>query len=129
MAVDYVDLNNDEDVIDTSLDNKVVLNVLDRLHGPVLLDCSAMPADVTVVKAGHVIIKKDGIIAPMPLAADGTAYAALPDGWGYAGIQFSSRARKRPLTTVVTRGTVNVKAAPYPYTDAIKTALSHIIFE
>ena len=55
MAVDYVDLNNEEEIIDTSLDNKVVLNVLDRLHGPVLLDCSLMPADVTVVKAGHKI--------------------------------------------------------------------------
>ena len=126
---DYVDLNDDEEIVDTSLDNKVVINVLDRLHGHVVLDCSALPTSIIVIKAGHVIIKKDNLIAPMPLSLDGTAYAALPDGWSYAGVQFSSRPVKKPLTTVVTRGTVNTKAAPYAYTDAMKTALPHIIFE
>lgn len=129
MAVDYVDLNDDDEIVDTSLDNKVIYNVLDRLHGSVVLDCSALPTTITVIKAGHVIIKKDKSIAPMPLATDGITYASLPDGYSYAGVLFSSRPVKRPLATVVTRGTVNTKAAPYAYTDAMKAALSHIIFE
>jgi hypothetical protein len=43
-----------------------------------------------------------------------SAYAALPGGHVYAGILIASILTKKPFAAILTRGTVNPAAAPYP---------------
>ena len=82
------------------------------------------------IKAGHVVIKNaEGNFKPMPIS--GETYAALPEGFEYAGVVVGTVPTKRPFVGVLTRGTVNHKAAPFTM-DAIiedvKKACPHIEF-
>jgi hypothetical protein len=62
---------------------------------------------------------------------DAATYEALPGGHAYAGILIASILTKKPFAAILTRGTVNPAAAPYPM-DAIledvKAALPLIDF-
>lgn len=67
----------------------------------------------------------------MPLNAEGTAFAALPEGYSYAGIIKGTIRTAKPFAAIMTRGRVNPAAAPYPYNailDALKAALPLVEF-
>lgn len=124
MAV--VDLYNGEQVIDTSLDNVVIILMLECIIGGRSLDVTGFAP--SVIKAGHIIIKKDNEYKPMPVNEVGDAYAALPSGYSIVGVACSSALTKKPFMTIMVRGTVNQVASPYPVTEVIKTALPLIRF-
>lgn len=82
-----------------------------------------------VIKAGHVIIVKAGEYAPMPVS--GNAYAALPEGYAYAGVLYRTILASKPAASIMTWGEVNVEAAPYAMDSilaAFKAACPHIDF-
>lgn len=123
-----VDLNNGGETIDTSLDNIVIILMLECIIGGRTLDVTGFKPNV--IKAGHIIIKETSTneYKPMPVNETGDAYAELPEGHTVIGVAYSSTLTKKPFMTVMVRGTVNQVASPYPITDTIKTALPLIRF-
>lgn len=113
----------------------------DGLVFPLYEQSTVLPAgraldvtDVTekVLNAGHVIITKDGVYKPMPITTEG-AYAALPEGWSYAGFLGHSMLTSKPSASIVIGGLVNDSKDVLPYDiatikAAIKTALPSIVF-
>ena len=123
-------VNSVEDIVSGN-DNVVIANIIESIRGGRTLDVSGFTPEV--VKAGHVVIREaaTGEYKPMPVNSDGTAYAALPAGHSYAGIQINTVLTKRAMAGILTRGTVNHKAAPYPMESilaAVRAALPLINF-
>lgn len=117
--------------INDTLDSIVIVNALGDVPGGRTLDVSGVAEGTTVIAAGHVIVKTaDG--AYKPLGVTGTAYAAIASGETAVGILKASVLVSDPRAAIMTIGQVNsaaaAKAVGAPYTDAIKTALSHIQF-
>ena len=108
-------------------DSIVIQKYISGIKGGRTLDVTGFAEKV--IKAGHVIIVKDGKYMPMPVS--GSAYAALPDGAAYAGILYRSILAAKPAASIMTWGEVNAVAVPYAM-DAIlaafKTACPHIDF-
>ena len=106
----------------TGNDNIVIKKYIDGYEGGRTLDITgyALPT----IKAGHVVIRETatGTCKPMPLTSANDAYGALPAGHEYIGIVVATVLTERPFVGVLTNGTVNPAAAPYPY-DTILTAL------
>lgn len=75
------------------------------------------------LNAGHIIIRETatGEFKPMPTAAG--VYSALPAGHTYAGILIASVLTERPFAGIMTNGTVNDVASPFPVSAAVKTAI------
>lgn len=125
-----VDLNNERNDIITGDDNIVIAKYLDGIEGGRSLDVTGYP--LNVIKAGvPAITDGAGTYKPMPLNAEGTAFAALPEGHSYAGIIKGTIRTKKPFAAIMTRGRVNVAAAPYAYDSilqALKAALPLIEF-
>lgn len=116
-----VNLNNEPNEIITGDDNIVIAKYLDGIDGGRSLDVTGYP--LTVIKAGvPAITDGAGTYKPMPLNAGGTAFEALPEGYSYAGIIKGTISTKKPFAAIMTRGRVNMAAAPYAY-DSILTAL------
>lgn len=117
--------------INDSLDSIVIVNALGDIPGGRTLDVSGVSSDTTVIAAGHVIIKTS-TGAHKPLAVTNGSYATLGTGESYAGILKASVLVSDPRASVLTIGQVNAaaakKAVGAPYTDAIKSGLSHIQF-
>lgn len=117
--------------IDTTLDGIVIVNALGDLPGGRTLDVSGLPSDQTVIAAGHVIVKTSAGVHK-PLGVTSGAYAALASGESYVGILKASVLVSDPRAAIVTMGQINAAAAARavgaPYTDAIKSGLSHIQF-
>jgi hypothetical protein len=109
-------------------DSIVIQKYISGVKGGRTLDVTGFPEKV--IKAGHVIIKKqNGNYAPMPV--NGEAYAALPEGAAYAGVLYRSILAAKPAASIMTWGEVNAEAVPYPMTAilaAFKTACPHIDF-
>ena len=129
MAV--ADLTNEKQEIITGNDNVVIVDVFASVRGGRTLDVTDYPKDV--LNAGHVIIQETESkeYKPMPLNSEGDAYAALPSGHTYGGVLIASIRKKRPFAGILTRGTVNPAAAPFPMDailSAVKTALPLIDF-
>ena len=122
-------VNSVKDVV-TGNDNIVIVDVFQSIRGGRTLDVTGFTPDV--INAGHVIIKDDtGEYKPMPLNSGGTAYATLPTDNTYAGILINTVLKKKPMAGIMVRGTVNIKAVPYPMTSilaAVKAALPLIDF-
>lgn len=108
-------------------DNVVIQKYISGIKGGRTLDVTGFAEKV--IKAGHVIIVKDGKYMPMPI--NGNAYAALPEGAAYAGVLYRSILAAKPAASIMTWGEVNAVAVPYAM-DAIlaafKTACPHIDF-
>lgn len=108
-------------------DSIVIQKYISGIKGGRTLDLTDFKEEV--IKAGHVVIVKDGNYRPMPVS--GAAYAALPGGYAYAGVVYRSVAAEKPAVSIMTWGEVNAVAVPYPM-DAImgafKTACPHIDF-
>ena len=108
-------------------DSIVIQKYISGIKGGRTLDVTGFAA--SVIKAGHVIIVKDGVYAPMPVS--GEAYAALPEGAAYAGVLYRSISAAKPAASIMTNGEVNEAAAPYPMAaiaTAFKAACPHIVF-
>ena len=108
-------------------DSIVIQKYISGIKGGRTLDVTGFAA--SVIKAGHVIIVKDGVYAPMPVS--GEAYAALPSGYTYAGVLYRSIPAAKPAASIMTNGEVNEEAVPYAMTaiaTAFKTACPHIVF-
>ena len=127
-----VSLNRDEFELDTTKDGIVIVNALGDIPGGRTLDVSDVPAETTVLQAGHIIIAKttDGVTVykPMPTNSGSTAYGSLPAGYSYVGVLKASIRVKDARAAIVTIGQVNAAASPYPVTTAIKNALARIEF-
>ena len=125
-----VNLNNEPNEIITGNDNIVIAKYLDGIDGGCSLDVTGYP--LKVIKAGvPAITDGAGTYKPMPLNAEGTAFAALPEGYSYAGIIKGTIRTAKPFAAIMTRGRVNPAAAPYPYNailDALKAALPLVEF-
>lgn len=108
-------------------DSIVIQKYISGIKGGRTLDVTGFAEKV--IKAGHVIIVKNGVYAPMPV--EGNAYAALPEGAAYAGVLYRSISAAKPAASIMTWGEVNVEAVPYPMATilaAFKTACPHIDF-
>ena len=109
-------------------DSIIIVKDLSDIPGGVTLDVTAVTD--TVVKAGHVLVEKGGVVKP--LAISGGSYAALASEESYYGILKAAVSTSNPQAAVLRIGTVNAKAAAAnvgaPYTSAITTALKNIDF-
>ena len=117
--------------INDSLDSIVIVNALGDIPGGRTLDVSDVPSGTTVIAAGHVIVKT-AAGKHKPLGVTNGAYATLAEGESYAGILKASVLVSDPRAAILTIGQVNAAAAKNavgaPYTDAIKSGLSHSQF-
>lgn len=128
MAV--ANLRNDPTGIITGNDNIVIVNHFDGIRGGRTLDVTGFTQKI--INAGHVIIKDKDKYKPMPLNEKGDAYGALPTGASYVGHLVASIPTNRPFAAIMTRGTINLKAAPFnmdAILAAIKTALPLIDYQ
>ena len=108
-------------------DSIVIQKYISGIKGGRTLDVTGF-AD-SVIKAGHVIIVKNGVYAPMPVSGD--AYAALPEGAAYAGILYRSIPAAKPAASIMINGEVNSEAVPYAMDsilEAFKAACPHVVF-
>lgn len=109
------------------LDSIVIVNALTDIPGGRTLDVSGVAAGTTVLKAGHIIVKKaNGDYAPLGVSSD--AYATPGSGETYAGVLRASILVSDPRAAIVTAGQINAAASPYPVTAAIKAGLPRIEF-
>lgn len=87
------------------------------------------------IRKGQLILRdtEDTHSIPMPLNAEGTAYAAKPEGFEYEGVSKSTVSRKEPWVGVMYEGEVNDVASPFPLSaellTALKTALPELAFK
>lgn len=125
-----VNLNNEAQQIITGKDNIVIVDNFQSVRGGRTLDVTGFTPKI--INAGHIIIKdSEGEYKPMPVNAEGTAYAALPEDHTYAGVLIASIPTNKAFAGIMIRGTVNINASPYPLESilsAVKTALPLIVF-
>jgi len=114
-------LINEPNQVDTGNDSIVIVRNLDAVRGGFTLDVTGFAPDV--INAGHLIIVETttGEYKPMPVS--GAAYAALPAGHTYAGVLINTVLKTRPFVGIMTNGTVNDVASPFPVSAAVKTAI------
>ena len=108
-------------------DSIVIQKYISGIKGGRTLDVTGFAENV--IKAGHVIIVKEGKYMPMPVS--GEAYAALPEGAAYAGVLYRSVLAAKPAASIMTWGEVNAVAVPYPMDTILadfKAACPHIDF-
>lgn len=128
-------LVNEPTKIITGIDSIVIRQYNGGIMGGRTLDMTDFKEDV--IKAGHMVIRtldednKDYIYKPMPVQ-DG-AYKELPAKHEYVGVVVCSKPAGEPLVGIMDDGRVNDKAMPYPFKDAMRTAvktdLPNLIFE
>lgn len=121
-------LNREEIKVHMGNDDIVIVNCLADIPGGRTLDVSGLPSDMTVIKAGHVIIKDSENWKPLPLNDAGTEYASLPADHSFVGVLKASVTTKDPRAAIMTQGQINAAASPYPVTSTIKNALPRIEF-
>ena len=108
-------------------DSVVIQKYISGIKGGRTLDVTGFAE--AVIKAGHVIIVKDGVYSPMPVSSG--KYATLPSGAAYAGVLYRSIPTAKPAASIMTWGEVNANAVPYAMDTilaAFKTACPHIDF-
>lgn len=122
-------LNQDSNLVQTGKDNIVIISALTDLPGGRTLDVSGVASGVTVLKAGHIIIKTEaGEYKPLPVNEAGTAYGSKESSDVWVGVLKTSILVNDPRAAIVTAGQVNAAASPYPVTDTIKSGLPLIQF-
>lgn len=127
-------LNQEGMRIDSANDSIVIRHYGVGIKGGRTLDMSGFPSDLKCIRAGHVVIRStsdETLYKPMPVAAGGKSYAALPEGYEYAGVVVATKPVDYPLVGIMYDGEVNDVASPYPVTSikaALKTALPGLVF-
>ncbi|WP_026463496.1 hypothetical protein [Adhaeribacter aquaticus] len=124
-----VDLHNEGTSIGYGKSGIIVRNNQRSIPGGKSLNVTGF--DPTVIPEGHVIIRETatGDFKPMPVT--GAAYAALPAGHTYAGINVAEIRTAKPFAGISYECTVNRVASKYPTAPieaAIKAALPNIHF-
>lgn len=115
-----VNLTNEAKGIITGNDNIVIVNHFDGIRGGRSLDLTGYTEKV--VKAGHLIVKtSDGKFKPRAVSEG--SYSALGEGEIHAGYLVATIPAEKPFAAIMTRGTINPKAAPYPMDDALIEAV------
>lgn len=115
-------LTNEAKGIINGNDNIVIVNYFDGIRGGRTLDMTGY--DEKVVKAGHVLIKtSDGKIQPLPVSEGAYVPLATDATSKYYGYLVATIPADKPFAAIMTRGTINPKATPYPMTDALITAV------
>lgn len=124
----YANLTRDAFSVNDGNDSIVVVTVTGEIPGGRTLDVSAVGSDVTVLRAGHVLVKDDttGVVSPMPVSGD--AYGEKPAGTSYVGVLKNSVLKTNPQAAILTQGQVNAAASPYAVTTEMKEALPRIEF-
>jgi hypothetical protein len=116
--------------IDTGMESIVIVRNLDAVRGGRTLDVTGFTP--TVIQAGHLIIKSaTGVYKPMPVTMAGgvaTGYAALPASHTYEGVLIAGVLTAKPFAGILTQGTVNPLASPFPPTAGAIAALINIQF-
>ena len=128
-------------------DSVVIQKHNSGIKGGRTLDMTGYP--LKVLKAGHVIVTKDGVYKPMPLTPkmqsesgsqtevkddDGNTvyvYGTLPTGFSYAGVLCRTIMADKPAASIMYDGEVNSEAVPYPMDTilaAFKTACPQVLF-
>lgn len=120
-----VDLVNEKAQVVFGNDSIVIQKFIAGIKGGRALDVTDFSADV--IYAGHVIIT-DGNGVYKPLGVSEGAYAALTEGYSYAGILVSSISKSRPMAAIMTIGQVNSEAVPYAIPDGFAAACPRIEF-
>lgn len=111
-----------------SRDSIVIVDNFQSIRGGRTLDVTGFASDQ--IEAGHVIIKDatGENYKPMPVNTGGTAYDILPADHTIEGILVATIRKDKPFAGIMVRGTVNENAAKFAYTEAMKTALSLVVF-
>lgn len=133
------ELNNEKEQIISGNDDVVIQKYISGIKGGRTLDMEGFTDKM--VKAGHVIITKDGVYKPMPVTpataavgdspATPAGYGTLPTGYSYAGVLYRTIPASKPFASIMTWGEVNSECIPYPMTSiltAFKAACPHIDF-
>lgn len=122
-----VDLNKERILLDDGMDAIVIVKDLGDIPGGRSLDVTGVEGEV--IKAGHVIIRKD-LNKPvyMPLGVKDGNYVELPAMHSFAGVLKASVLKNDPRAAIMTIGQVNAAASPYPVTDEIVKGLPNIQF-
>ena len=128
MSKATANLNRDELEVQMGNDDIVIVRCLADIPGGRTLDVSGLPADMKVIKAGHIIIKDSENWKPLPLNQAGTAYASLPSNHSYVGVLKASILKEDPRAAIMTQGQINAAASPYEVTTTIKNAMPRIEF-
>lgn len=116
--------------INTSRDNIIIRRALQTKAGGVTLDLTGF--NDQVIYAGNPIISDDATGEHKPLANDGAAYVALPDGYTFEGVCNKTVLANDAIIGILTAGEVNHKAAHHKYDNIIapiRTALRAIKFQ
>lgn len=120
-----VDLVNEKSKVVFGNDSIVIQKFIAGIKGGRALDVTGFSAED--ILAGHIIITDgNGVYKPLPVADN--AYAALPEGFNYAGVLVSSISAKRPMAAIMTIGQVNSEAMPYAAPEGFAAACPHIEF-
>lgn len=121
-------LTEDGEIYYGGNDTIVIVRHLDSYRGGRTLDVTGYTPEI--IKGGHIIIKETatGELKPMPVNAGNTAYAALPADHTYEGVNMHTVLTKRPFASILTNGTVNPVASPFPPPAEAITALINIQF-
>jgi len=118
--------------INDGYDSIVIVNALGDIPGGRTLDVSGLASDVTVVRAGNILVQNTMTKEVSPLKITDGAYEALPTGCAYLGVLKASVLVKDPRAAILTMGQVNAAAAKTatgaPITDEIKAGLPNIQF-
>lgn len=103
-------------------DSIVIRQYVSGILGGKVLDTTNFTPEV--IKAGHIVIRdiENDVYKPMPLNAEGTAYASLPIGHEYVGVVVATKLTKEPQVGIMYAGEVNDVASPYPI-NTIKSAV------
>lgn len=112
--------NQSEEQVHFGNDSIVIKKYIAGVEGGRTLDMTGY-AD-SILKAGHVIITDGkGVWKPMPVS--GEAYAALPEGYKYAGVLYRTIQTSKPAAAIMTWGVVNEAIVPFAV-DGIKEAFA-----
>lgn len=142
-----LDLSAKKEQIIFGDDSIVIQKYISGIKGGRTLDMTDYP--LKNVKAGSVIVTKDGVYKPMPLTpkmqgestnqtevkdSDGNTvyiYGTLPTGYSYAGVLYKTIPSDVPAASIMTNGEVNSEAIPYPMDSimaAFKAACPQVVF-
>jgi hypothetical protein len=119
-----VNLVNETNQVLAANDGIVIRKFIAGIEGGRVLDMTGYTAET--IPAGVVVIT-DGNGTYKPLLPSSGSYT-LPSGYSYVGVVACTVLASKPAVSIMVDGIVNDAAAPYVYTSAVKSALSHIIF-
>lgn len=114
---EFVDTAKHKEV-GSNWDDVVIENLIEDIPGGVTLDVSDLSDDSDFVYAGHVVVKDGDNYKALATDSDGEYEetesgdeGGYEDDGAFIGVVYRTIEKSKPLAQVVTRGTVNRKAA------------------